>query len=304
MQNQTTKISDARIGESLVFSAAVFASLLPVLVNPQSTALSPLWISAFSALLAILPISLVMIKKNCWSELKNRPGVFYSALAGIIIGVLYYSLIHWGCYHTSPQNASILGCFEMFTAMFMLRNRSNERLNLREGLGSSLLFLAMTLVFFPERTEPQSGDIAILLASFVSPIGNSFMKVARRTISSATIMWIRTIISTIILTSIGLVFSELPSQTEILESSKVLLVNGILILGISKILWVEGIYRIPIAKASALVTITPLLTFFFAWLILDKYPTLYQLLALPPTIMGVLLIITKKKLHKKEFIKC
>ena len=236
-----------------------------------------------------------MFYGKTWSDLCNRKGLFYSCLAGVLIGVIYYSLVHWGSYHSSPQNASIILSFEMFSAMAFLHSRKAERLSMREISGACLLFLAIALILLPESSNPQIGDIVILFSTLITPIGNSFMKIARRSISSVSIMWIRSAISAVVLSVIAWLAYDLPQTSEVIQSSSVLLINGILIFGVSKIAWVEGIHRIPIAKASSLAAITPLMTFILTWLILDKTPSWNQYIALPFTIFGVLLIVTKSR---------
>ena len=78
-----------------------------------------------------------------------------------------------------------------------------------------------------------------------------------------------------------------------------LIVNGILLLGLAKIFWIEGIHRISVTKATALSSITPLLTLLFAWIILNQAPTVWQLTSLVPLLLGVLLLTDNIKLSRK-----
>ena len=286
-------MSETRLGEILVFIACFFGALLPVIVNPHASSLAPLWIGAFSSVLALLPITAAMFYGKKWHELRNRKGLYYSCLAGVLVGAIYYSMVYWGSYHSSPQNASIMLSFEMFAAMAFLHSRQGERLSRREAFGAALLFLAVALILVPESSHPQVGDIVLLLSTLITPIGNTFMKIARRSISSVSIMWVRSLISAVALSLIACATYEIPSASEISLSATILLVNGILIFGISKIAWIEGIHRIPVAKASSLAAITPLLTFVMTWIVLGKAPTWNQYSALPFTVFGVLLIVTK-----------
>ena len=75
-----------------------------------------------------------------------------------------------------------------------------------------------------------------------------------------------------------------------------LLLNGVVIFGISKIFWVEGIHRMSVTKANALSSLNPFITLIFAWLLLKDAPTVWQLSALAPMILGVILLgINKEK---------
>jgi drug/metabolite transporter (DMT)-like permease len=61
-------------------------------------------------------------------------------------------------------------------------------------------------------------------------------------------------------------------------------------LGLSKLLWIEGIHRISVTKASALSSMSPLLTLLFAWLLLGNVPSIFQLVSFIPMFFGVLLL--------------
>jgi len=76
-------------------------------------------------------------------------------------------------------------------------------------------------------------------------------------------------------------------------------VNGVLLLGVSKILWLEGIKRISVVKAGALASISPLLTIVVAWPVLHNTPTMAQLFALAPMSLGVMLLSREFKANKK-----
>lgn len=85
---------------------------------------------------------------------------------------------------------------------------------------------------------------------------------------------------------------------EIKEVMPILIINGIIQLGFSKILWMEGIHRISVTKATALGSIAPIITIFFAWLILREAPTSFQLFSVIPMIAGVILLGLNEKPNK------
>ena len=61
-------------------------------------------------------------------------------------------------------------------------------------------------------------------------------------------------------------------------------------MGLSKIFWVEAIYRISITKASALAALIPVFTIIFAYFTLGETPTMTQLLGIIPVLGGGYLI--------------
>jgi drug/metabolite transporter (DMT)-like permease len=57
-------------------------------------------------------------------------------------------------------------------------------------------------------------------------------------------------------------------------------------MGVAKIFWVEALHLISITKASAMAAITPVLTIFLAYLLLDEVPIATQLIAIVPIVFG------------------
>ena len=78
-------------------------------------------------------------------------------------------------------------------------------------------------------------------------------------------------------------------------------------MGFSKILWIEGIHRIPVGKAVSLEAINPAFTLILAYFILHEIPTKWQIFGFLPIFIGVLFVTdfslkSKKSLDKKEIL--
>lgn len=134
------------------------------------------------------------------------------------------------------------------------------------------------------------GDSILILANMIAPIGNFYAQRARKHVTSETMMFIRTILSSVVIFLLAITLRTPFSLPAIQSSLVFLLINGVLLLGLSKIFWIEGIHRISVTKASAQASIEPLLTLFFAWLLLQQVPTVWQITAIVPIIFGVLLL--------------
>jgi drug/metabolite transporter (DMT)-like permease len=134
------------------------------------------------------------------------------------------------------------------------------------------------------------GDFLILAATFLSPFGNLYQKKTRELVSSETAMFLRSFLSTIIVAGFVVLSGEsleLQGEWTVLVF---LLINGVVIAGLSKLFFLEGIHRISVTKAILLHNLTPLLTLFFAWLLLAQAPTVWQISSLIPFILGVILL--------------
>ena len=134
------------------------------------------------------------------------------------------------------------------------------------------------------------GDFFILAATMCGPAGNFFQQKARQIASSEIIMFLRSLFSVPALFLLAFVLRESASLADIRASFIFLLINGALLLGLSKILWIEAIHRISVTKAVALNSLTPFLTLILAWLILGQQPNLWQISALVPLVLGVLFL--------------
>jgi drug/metabolite transporter (DMT)-like permease len=285
------KLSHQLKGEIFILASATTGSLLPILCNPKSISISPVWMVTFGTAISFLIFLGIFIYKNLFSELGNSKAIKLAVLAGLIIGVLYTGLVYVGSYYTSPQNASIIVSLDVFVAMLLFRKLDSEKLSLKEIIGGTLLVSAGALLFLPSSAEPNIGDLILFCACFVSPIGNLVMKKARKTISTETILLVRSAVASVILIVVALTLEEIPVLENFKASISIVLLNGILVLTLSKLLWIEGINLIPIAKASSLMSISPILTFTFAWIFIKDSPNTNQILAGLVALFGIKLVI-------------
>lgn len=289
-----SKSQESLKGEIFILLGAVAGSMLPILSNPKSISVSPFWMVAIGSFISFFVFLSIFLAKNLVLELKRTKAVQLSALAGLIIGFFYTGLVYVGTYYTSPQNASIIVSFDVFVAMLLFRNHEAEKLRIREICGGVLLVLAGAILFLPATVSPNVGDLILFCACFLSPIGNLIMKRARKEISTETILLVRTFVSSILLLVLAFAVSGVPDISDLRSSAFALILNGILVLGISKMLWIEGINLIPIAKASSIMSTGPVLTYLFAWLLLDDLPSWNQVLAIPVCMSGLFLVLSSK----------
>ena len=70
---------------------------------------------------------------------------------------------------------------------------------------------------------------------------------------------------------------------------------GFFILGLSKIFWMEALYRISITKISAMIALVPMLTLLFAYLYLGEVPEFRQVFGIIPVLVGRYLLTNPMK---------
>ena len=158
-----------------------------------------------------------------------------------------------------------------------------------------LMAVGAFAVLFPGgRLHLNEGDIIILVASAIPPVGNYFAQKAREQVGSNMIMFIRSILSGIFILFMAFLFEPVPVQADVTNALFFILVNGLLLMGLSKILWIEGIHRIPITKAVALNSVAPAFTLLFAFLIIGEMPSVWQFLGFLPMLIGIFLLTEYK----------
>jgi drug/metabolite transporter (DMT)-like permease len=253
-----------------------------------------LFSTAATTLCAIPCFVIVLTIRRQWAELHIREARQPILLATLIIGILYYGLVFIGTEYTSAGNTSIILLMEIFFSFVILGGLRKESQPASHWLGGAFMILGACLVLFPGTSRLAKGDLILLIASAVPPLGNYFMRQARALVSSSTIMLVRSLLSGLFFLLLAFALEAPPSGSMILRSLPFLFVNGFFLMGLSKLLWIEGIHRITIGKAISLSAVSPLFTLGFAYFILGEVPTFFQISGVIPMIAGVFLLMRRE----------
>lgn len=289
------KLNREKQGELFIFIEQALWGLFPVITILSLNKLPPLVALAGSTFFATIFFAFMISLKNKWAEIKNTSVLSDILLATFFIGVLYYLFSFLGLQYTSAGNASIIGLTQVFFSYLFFHVFRKDYVPVQHIWGAILMVAGAFIVLYPNLQSLRIGDLLILSAAAIAPFGNFFTQRARKVVSTETIMFIRSFITTIVIFSLALIFNPTIPFSDLKDSSVFLLINGIFLLGLSKILWVEAIHRIPVMKANALGSVVPLFTLFYAWMLLQNYPTPYQLLSLIPMAFGIILLSKDSK---------
>lgn len=223
--------------------------------------------------------------------MRDRRIYRYVLLAALFIGWMYYGLYYFGLKFTSPGNAAIMAEMELFFSYLLFNVWKKEKFSAAHTWGAVLMLVGAFVLLYPhEGIKFHSGDWLILLATACAPVGNFYQQKLRKMVSSETILFLRSLFTF----PFFFLFAYFLNPAMIWPPNwwmvLVLVLNGFFVVGLSKILWVEGIHRISVTKANALSTPTPLLTLIFAYLFLHQTPTMWQMLSIFPMIAGLILL--------------
>lgn len=279
----------ALLGELYILTETFFWSLFPVIAKVSLAGLPLFYAGGISLMLASTFFGIVMTLTRSWPKKIHKKAWIAILLATFIIGVGYYILVFLGLKYTSAGNASMISQTEILFSLFILELWNKERLKSNQKTGAVLMFFGALIILFQGKLAINFGDLLILTASAIAAFGNFYSQTARKLVNSTFILFIRSIVSGFVFLLIALFFESFPQKLSSTTGISIL-INGILILGLSKILWLEAINLIPITKAKALQAFSPSLTLLFAFLLLGEKPSVYQIVGFIPIVGGVFLL--------------
>jgi len=280
-----------RKGELSIIAGSVLWSLFPVITILSYSALTPLFAAAIATLVAAPFFALLITLKGQWPLLLVRRAWKDILFTTFYIGILFYGFTFLGLKTTTAGNAAIMGQMETFFAFLLLGYwLHHERVTPAQLAGGMAMVLGAALILLPKADSWHTGDWLIVLAAACAPLGNKHAQAAREIVSSEVIMFYRSILSGLFLLLLAFVVEPRPELQALSASIGFLAINGFLLLGLSKILWIEGINRITITEATALNCVTPLFTLLFAFFLLNEKISLFQIVGFIPIAVGVILL--------------
>lgn len=283
-------LPEKRKGELYILSASTLGGFLPVGIVLTYAQVSGFVSLAWSTLCASVFFAFLITYRGRWSELRNPLLWRHGVLITLFIGILFYGFYFAGLEYSTPGNVSIIILFQICTSFAFFNIYRKESMLPAHILGAAFMILGALIILGRDFRGINTGDVLILCATFFTPIGNYFQQEARKIASSDSIMFLRSALSAAVLFAFLHLFNATGAMSDVWAALPLLLLNGIVFLGFEKMLWIEGIHRISVTKASALVSITPLVTLVLAWIILHQPPSVWQLASLPPFLLGVLLL--------------
>jgi drug/metabolite transporter (DMT)-like permease len=281
---------EERKGELFVFLQVVLWGVFPVVTTLTYADMAPLASLAWSLVFTALFFGAGIVVRKRLPELANVELWRYACFIALFLGIMYYGLFFIGLGMTSSGNAALIAQFEIFTAFLFFNVFRKERISREHIAGGFLMALGAVIVLAPNVSAPNAGDLLILGATFCAPFGNLFQQKARQIASSETVMFLRTILTVPVIFVLAYVVGPQASLMDVRHALPFLILNGVVLLGVSKIFWIEGIHRVSVMKANALSSFGPLITLLFAWVVLQQAPTVWQFASLVPLMAGAILL--------------
>ncbi len=273
---------------------AMLEGLFPILSIFILKYMGSLYAYAFSISVAMMLFMLYLLFKQRLHELFCKEALYDLLMTALLINLMFV-LIFTGLRFTTAGNMSVIIIMQLFFAYLYFNVFGDEKLGMLPTIGAFMMAVGGMVVVFPEDFGVNIGDLLILLAAAVAPVANVYQKRARLYVSSETILAFRNSVVIPILLVLAYFFEKPISEKALMDALPFILLNGVLVFTLAKILWIEALHFTSITKLSAMVSLIPVFTLLFAYLIFGDIPTARQLAGIVPVIAGSLLISQKKQ---------
>lgn len=275
-----------------VYLSSILWAFFPIVTILTFSTLDPLPSLALSTLFATLFFAVLMTQRKKWHELRNTTALRDILYVTAFIGIGYYILTFMALKYTSAGNVTLIALLEILSSYIFFSVLRKEDFPIRNILGSVLMVAGAVIVLLPNARAFNIGDFLVMFGVLLAPIGNFFQRRARMKVSSETIMFVRSGLTTVIVFTLAYVLGQRFALADVSGSLVFLLINGVLLFGITKMLWIEAIHRESVTRATALSSVTPALTLLLAFIILGQHPTMFQIISFVPLVGGLYFLET------------
>lgn len=296
-------LNDTTKGEVYVLTQAMLWGLFPVATILLYASIGPFYTGGICSMLAAAFFAVMLTIKGRWSDLCKRSAWLDMLAASLIIGVVFYALVFTALHYTTAGNVAIIGLMEVFFSFLILSVVLREEPYTNpHAFGALLMVLGAAIILLPQASHLRIGDAIIFCASAIPPVGNMFMKRARKKVSAECIMFVRSLVGGLFLLLLAGMSEQLPSPAVLQKMIGLLLFNGVVLLGVTKWLWVESLHRITIPKAISLTSISPLFTLVFAYYVLNEPVLLEEVIGIIPLIVGIYFLTKVERKKGTPFV--
>lgn len=288
------QLSNERKGELYCGLQAVLWSVFPVVTVAIIGRVPPILTAALSVFASMLffACSLTVFKE--WHQIRDRRAWKDIALVAIILGVIFYGLMFVGLRSSGAGNGSILALVEIFFSfLFLSVFMRHEPLIPGHIFGATLIVVGAALILWPKDASWVGGEWLIILATAFAPFGNLASKQALKRVNASTVLFWRSTISAVFLTLLSFFLEDWPTTIH-WHTWVLIFLNGFIILGLNKVLWMEALRLLTVTKCISLGSATPALTLILAYFFLGEPITWWRIAGFLPIFIGVLLLTRQK----------
>lgn len=290
------KTNKENIGSLFIFLSSFIWALFPIIVNKGTHTIPPLTFAGLSTLTTALCAFFFLIPSQRWSEVSNKKSFVPLLVLTLCIVIIPYSLFFMGAQRTSGINSSFLLLMEViFTLIFT--HFIGEKTTRIKLIGSLGVFIGACFIVLHTTFIPNLGDILIVASTATYPIGNFYSKIALKHTSIPTILFFRSFLGGLFILCLGIFFEHQSLPTILHDHWKLIALNGVIILGLSKLFWYKGLRFLDISKAISLSIIAPLFSLLVLVFFFHEKISFYQGVGISIMMIGMYFSIKRKSVE-------
>ena len=283
MQKDQKFLGDVWLG----FHILCWASF-PILINISAKTLPPLFYAGTSFLVAGCIGLLTLGARNELRNLLPKDGLKYMTISTFLVIGIVFSFRFIGGQITNPGNMALLSQTKLIFTMLFFGLLGIEQVSKKRIAGATLVGIGAMFVLWNNFSGTfNQGDLAILIACAFVPIANFYQKKALMKVSSFTHLCFRSLFGGIFVLGLSFAFEGKPTAALFTNNLWLIVTNGLLVLWISQVAFLEALKRLDVSRIMTIVGINPGITMCLAYLLLDISPTTNQLIGFCFILLGV-----------------
>lgn len=290
-------------GTIFILIGLIVYGIHPIIVEFGGLVVAPLVFASTAALIAGC-VALIFARRTTPPIGKDisRSDTKRLVMAGVLGTFLAFTCFFIGLQFTSSNNAAVILRSELVFALLFGFLFLDETISKRQAVLMTLMLVGVLLVVATTQLATIGfGDILILITPVAWAAGHTFAKPTLQRVAPWTVVAYRNLVG-------GTLLLLLAGTLLLLGSPVILVPNLGLVVGVILVeaiviflahgLWYEGISRINLGKATALIAPAPLVTFLLSTLIFQIPPTIWQLLGALIVILSTILLSREVSLRR------
>jgi drug/metabolite transporter (DMT)-like permease len=220
---------------------------------------------------------------------------------GIVIAALYPGLIYTALDNTTVTNVVMLSRFESILYALLAWIIFKNVLGKNEIVGLSIIGAGvLVIVFVKEMYMFRNGDYIVLIAALVEAIGIVISKEILKFCSLRTFLFARNFFSAIGFFVVAIKLYGADHFQEAFQPNlwALMVVYAMVIIVLGQYMWYKGIKSAAPETVSSFTMLSPFLTLFFAFILLQEIPSFYETIAIVLILVGM--VVTKIKSKSKN----
>lgn len=290
------KTSKHYLGEACVLLTCIVEGFFPVVTNYLAPNLPSLLFVNGAHLTTVLFMAVILIfKGNLFNKVPYK--AIYFIFINAFVTSFYYLSIVYGTRFTSGISTALILKTEMLTMFLFAWFFLKERMSAHQYAGMITVIMGIIMVLFNGTFEVNKGDLIMLSTVVFLPVANHCAKLALNKAGVALVIFWRFLFSFLILLPFNLFTIQYIDQALISwQLLWFILAYGVLFFGGQNIIWYTGLKLMQLDRAVYIICASPAFSLLFALVLFKEIPTVYQMIGFVFTLVGIYLLIIKKKL--------